>query len=238
MGDHWIVGRIRIFRDVEILLDDPPRVRKEGPMSADTGAIFVRLDDVVGADCDKAAIANLHLTVEFKKPFGLSAVLGAITTATEDENHRILFLEFGEPPVCRGMVGKLVVGEDSPRDHVVSHRNTSSAFRESSHRFQDVTIWRSPSVVPVPSSRSLQDRDPPREAGSVSEAPWPAQEAPNDKIARSTGASCATNRANEAPSASTFVSYCAPMNATAIRTHIPKVVGTSPVHAVNAAKHT
>jgi hypothetical protein len=76
MGDHRIVGRIRIFGDVEIFLDDTPRVREEGPVSADTAAIFVRLSDVVRTDRDKPAIANLHLTMEFKKPFSLSAVLG------------------------------------------------------------------------------------------------------------------------------------------------------------------
>src|SRR5260221_14369848 len=76
MGDHRIVGRIRIFGDVEIFLDDTPRVREEGPVSTDTAAIFVRLSDVVRTDRDKPAIANLHLTMEFKKPFSLSAVLG------------------------------------------------------------------------------------------------------------------------------------------------------------------
>ena len=114
MGDHRIVGRIRIFGDVEILLDDTPRVREEGPMSADTAAIFVRLSDVVGTDRDKAAIANLHLTMEFKKPFSLSAVLGAETAAAEDEDHRMLALQLGELPAFRRVVGKFVVGENGP----------------------------------------------------------------------------------------------------------------------------
>ena len=59
-------------------------------MSADTGTIFVCLSDVVGTDRDKPAITNLHLTVEFKKSFSLSAVLGAETAAAEDENHGML----------------------------------------------------------------------------------------------------------------------------------------------------
>ena len=42
----------------------------------------------LGADRDKAAIANFHLTMEFKKSFGLSAVLGAESAAAEDEHHR------------------------------------------------------------------------------------------------------------------------------------------------------
>jgi hypothetical protein len=93
MGDHRIVGRIRIFGDVEIFLDDAPRVREEGPVSADTAAIFVRLGDVVGTDRDKAAIANLHLTIKLKKPFSLSAVLGAEAAAAKDEHHRMLALQ-------------------------------------------------------------------------------------------------------------------------------------------------
>jgi len=55
-----------------------------------TTAIFVRLSDVVGTDRHKAAIANLHLTMEFKKPFSLSAVLGAESAAAEDEHHGML----------------------------------------------------------------------------------------------------------------------------------------------------
>src|ERR1700740_3358101 len=121
MGDHRVVGRIRIFGDVEILLDDTPRVRKEGPMSADTAAIFIRLSDVVSADRDKAAIANLHLTMEFKKAFSLSAVLGTESAAAENEHHRMLALQLGELTAFRRVVGKFVVGENSPWNNVRSH---------------------------------------------------------------------------------------------------------------------
>src|SRR5262245_39527266 len=114
MGDHGIVGRIRIFGDVEIFLDDAPRVREEGPVSADTTAIFVHLSDVVGSDRHKAAIANLHLTMEFKKPFSLSAVLGAKSAADEDENHGMLELKIRELPAFRSVYGKFVVGENGP----------------------------------------------------------------------------------------------------------------------------
>jgi hypothetical protein len=62
-------------------------VSEEGPVSADTAAIFVRLSDVVGTDGDKPAIANLHLTMKLKKQFGLPAVLRAETAAAEDEHH-------------------------------------------------------------------------------------------------------------------------------------------------------
>src|SRR5262249_4252098 len=109
------------FGDVEVLLDDASRVREEGPMSADTAAIFIRLGDVVGADRDKAAITNFHLTMEFKKTFGLSAVLRAESAPAEDEHHRMLALQLGELPVFRRVVGKFVVGENGPWNDVGSH---------------------------------------------------------------------------------------------------------------------
>src|ERR1700733_4458480 len=74
--------------------------------------MFVRLGDVVGTDRDKPAIgANLHLAVEFNKPFSLSAVLGAETAAAEDEDHGMLALQLGELPAFRRVVGKFVVGK-------------------------------------------------------------------------------------------------------------------------------
>jgi hypothetical protein len=90
-------------------------------MSADTGAIFVSLSDVVGADRDKAAIPDLHLAMEAKKCFSLSAILGAEATAADDEHHRMRALQLGELPVFCRVVGKLVVGENGPRNDIRSH---------------------------------------------------------------------------------------------------------------------
>ena len=83
-------------------------------MSADAATIFVRLGDVVGTDRDEPAIANLHLTVELKKPFSLSAVLGTETAAAEDKDHGMLALQFGELPAFPRVVRKFVIGESSP----------------------------------------------------------------------------------------------------------------------------
>jgi hypothetical protein len=91
-------------------------------VSADAATIFVRLGDVVGTDRDKPAIANLHLTVEFKKPFSLSAVLGAETAAAEDEDHGLLALQLGELPTFRRVVGKFVVWENGARNNIRSHK--------------------------------------------------------------------------------------------------------------------
>jgi hypothetical protein len=43
--------------------------------------------------------------MEFKQPFSLPAVLGAETSAAENENHGMLSLQFGVLPAFRGMVG-------------------------------------------------------------------------------------------------------------------------------------
>jgi hypothetical protein len=76
MGDHRIVGRISIFGDVEIFLDNTPCIREERPVGADSTPIFIRLSDIVGADCDKAAIANFELTMELTSPSACLRSLG------------------------------------------------------------------------------------------------------------------------------------------------------------------
>jgi len=63
--------------------------------------------------------------MEFNKPFGLRAVLGAETSAAEDLNHWTLSSQFQELPAFRGVVGKLIVGEDSPWNNVRSHMKSS-----------------------------------------------------------------------------------------------------------------
>src|SRR5262249_54097521 len=98
-----------------------PGIGEEGPMGTDSAAIFVRLRDAVGADRDEPAIADLELTMELEKPFGLAAVLRAETSAAEDENHRMLALQLGELPSIPRVVGELVVGKDGPRNDVSAH---------------------------------------------------------------------------------------------------------------------
>ena len=59
--------------------------------------------------------------MELNKPFSVPAVLGAETSTAEDENHWMLSLQFGELPTIRGVIGKLIVGEDRPGNNVRSH---------------------------------------------------------------------------------------------------------------------
>src|SRR5258706_567106 len=67
MRDHGIVLGVSVLGDVEIFLDNTPRVGKEGPVGIDATAIFIRLSNIVGADCDQPAIADLDLTMEYTK---------------------------------------------------------------------------------------------------------------------------------------------------------------------------
>jgi hypothetical protein len=62
--------------------------------------------------------------MEFDKPFGLAAILGAESSAAEDENHGMWSLQLGELAAFRGVVGKLVVGEDGAWNDVSSHGNS------------------------------------------------------------------------------------------------------------------
>jgi hypothetical protein len=107
-------------------LDDPPCVGKERPVGADSTAIFIRHRDIVGANRDKPAIGHLEFTMELNKPFSLPAVFGAIPSTAEDEDHWMLSLQFGELPAFRSVVGKLIVGEDSPWNNIRSHMKSST----------------------------------------------------------------------------------------------------------------
>jgi hypothetical protein len=49
MWNHRIVDWIRVFGNVEILLNDSSRIREERPVSADACAVLVRKRDIVGA---------------------------------------------------------------------------------------------------------------------------------------------------------------------------------------------
>src|SRR5271165_5668293 len=137
--NHGIVGRIGVFGDVEIFLDNTPRVGEKRPVSAHSGAIFIRQRDIVGANRDQPAIGNLEFTMQLNQPFSLPAVLGTETSAAENQNHWMLPLKFGEPAVFRGVVGKLIVGEESSWNNVRSHRKS---------------CWRRPKELPPVPSRA------------------------------------------------------------------------------------
>ena len=59
-------------------------------------------------------------TLTLTKPFSVP-VLGAETSAAEDENHWMWSLQFGELSMFRGVIAKFIVGEDCPGNNVRSH---------------------------------------------------------------------------------------------------------------------
>ena len=58
---------IGVFGDVEVLLDDAPRVGEKRPVGADAAAVFVGLGEVVGADRDEPRVGDLHLAMELRR---------------------------------------------------------------------------------------------------------------------------------------------------------------------------
>jgi len=86
----------------------------------------LRFEGIVTCLAEIVAAMEIQICPDEKRnpvdqPFGLPAVLGAVTSAAEDENHWMLTLQFGELPALRGVVGKLIVGKDSPWNDVRSH---------------------------------------------------------------------------------------------------------------------
>jgi hypothetical protein len=119
--DHRIVERIRVFSDIEVSLNYTPGVGEERPVGANSAAKFIGLNNIVGSDCDQSAICNLELAVELNEALMLPALLWAETAATENKNHRIWPLEFRELPSLGAVVGKLIIGEDSAWENIISH---------------------------------------------------------------------------------------------------------------------
>ena len=64
MQNHRIVERISVLSDVEIFLHFARWVGEKRPVGTDSGAIFFRLGEIVGADRDLPAIVNLEFTMQ------------------------------------------------------------------------------------------------------------------------------------------------------------------------------
>src|SRR5262249_42098853 len=127
--DHGIVDRVRVFGDIEILLNNTSCIGEERPMGADSSPILIRLRNIVRADRDEPAVANLDLAMKLNKPFSLPAVLGAEASPAQDKNHWMLSLQFGEFPAFCSVVGKLVVREDGSWNNVRTHKKSSTVIR-------------------------------------------------------------------------------------------------------------
>src|SRR5262249_33423553 len=61
--NHWIVIGIGVLGNIEILLNDAPRIGKKRPMRTDSTAKLISLSNVIGADRHQLAIADFRLAM-------------------------------------------------------------------------------------------------------------------------------------------------------------------------------
>src|SRR5947209_17836235 len=97
-------------------------------MGACSGAIFIRLCDVIGRDRDQPAIADFHFAIALNKTFSLPAIFWAIAAAAQNQNQRILLLQIGKLPTFSGLIREFVIREFGSGNNVSSHRKSSAVF--------------------------------------------------------------------------------------------------------------
>jgi hypothetical protein len=111
-------------------------IGEERPGAPDCSPKLVRLDQVVGRERHKAAVADLHLAVELQEALVLPPLLRTETSAREHQDHRIAALQLRNGAARATVVRQLVVGEDCAGNNVGSHANfyafTCSAVRSTS----------------------------------------------------------------------------------------------------------
>src|SRR5437868_11892335 len=110
-------------------------------MRANSAAKFIGFDNIVGSDCDQAAICNLEFALELNEALVLPTLLRAETATTENKNHRIWPLEFRELPALGTVVGKLIIGEDSAWNNTISHLQNFSVCLCVSSEIACSEVW-------------------------------------------------------------------------------------------------
>jgi hypothetical protein len=90
--NHRVVVRVRVLLDAEVLLDDALGVVQKGPGGTYPEPEVVGEDKGVRGDGDEAGEANGALTREPHQFMKLLPVLGAINTALQHHDHRIVAL--------------------------------------------------------------------------------------------------------------------------------------------------
>src|SRR5580658_4099745 len=121
VGNHRIVRLIRELFDVQILLDDPIRVRQERPSGAERVPELVDVQLIVGRDegQSRVSIPELGIYVD-QLPYEL--MLFGIEAATgQMEHHWVGPLELRQGSPSAGSVGELVVGKRLTFTDVAAH---------------------------------------------------------------------------------------------------------------------
>jgi hypothetical protein len=88
-------------------------------------AFEARESDIVCADRDETAVSNLQLTMQLDKQFGLAAVLGAITSAAQYEDHGMLPLQFRKLAARGSVVSEFIVRKERAGYDIGSHSKSS-----------------------------------------------------------------------------------------------------------------
>ena len=84
-------------------------------------AVLIRLNHVVSAYCDEAAVTDFHLAVKLEKTFGLAAIPRAVSTPAEHQDHGICPLKFRKFAVFARVIGQLLIGKYGASYNVCSH---------------------------------------------------------------------------------------------------------------------
>ena len=87
---------VGVLLDVEVLLDDPPRVGEEGPLGADRRAELLQRVVLVGRDRGHLGVRHGDLRIERRELEVLLVLLRAVVAAREREDQRVVALQLAE----------------------------------------------------------------------------------------------------------------------------------------------
>jgi hypothetical protein len=109
--DHRVVVGVGVLLDVEVLLDDAPRVGEEGPLGADRGPELLERVVLVGRDRGDLRVPDGDPRIERGELEVLLVLLRAVVAAGERQDQGIVALQLAEPPRDVLVIGQLVIGE-------------------------------------------------------------------------------------------------------------------------------
>src|SRR6266849_3642148 len=90
-------------------------------MSADAGAVLIRLKHVVGTDCDQAGVTDFHLVMKLDQTLGLAPILRAESSPAKHEDHGIWALKIRKFATFARVIGQLIIGKYCASYDVRSH---------------------------------------------------------------------------------------------------------------------
>src|SRR5271154_1494188 len=98
-------------------------------MRVDPRAVFIRLNDVVGADRHQPAVTDFHFAVQLHQPLGLAPILRAKPSPTEHHDHGIRSLHFGKFAACAPRIPWPEIGKTRPTPKIPPPTTISALIR-------------------------------------------------------------------------------------------------------------